>query len=215
MVEIPSMLRQAEHAALSKIVLSGSVLDVGGSKKSAYPSLMQGSYTLTTVNIDPKALPDITADLERPLPLPAAGYDVALLINVLEHIYEYRQLLRECVRVLKPDGRMVIVMPFLFPVHPSPRDFWRFTHEALRRECEEAGLQKITIEPLGSGVLAARYLHIERLLPSPLRAIGYFSVRYLVLFFDALLARAALLFGKKYKPDDYALGYCLTARKST
>ena len=213
MFEIPSVLRKAEHNALSRITLTGAVLDVGGSKKSAYQRLFRGLYTLTTVNIDPNALPDITADLENPLPIREATYDAVLLINVLEHIFEYRQLLLESVRVLKPGGILVVVVPFLFPIHPSPRDFHRFTEYALRRKCGRIGLKSITIEVLGRGVFSVRYLLLERLMPLPLRLIGHFSIRFLALSFDIAFNRLARLFGKKYTFEDYALGYCLTARK--
>jgi hypothetical protein len=34
-------------------------------------------------------------------------------------------------RVLKPDGRIIVSVPFLFPVHDAPHDYWRFTKYAL------------------------------------------------------------------------------------
>ena len=76
-----------------------------------------------------------------------------------------------------------------------------------------AGLTGIRIEALGRGVFSARYLLIERLVPAPLRLIGYWSLRYVALILDAAFAWLARLSGRKYDPADYALGYCVTARK--
>lgn len=202
-----SLLRQAEHKALSTVTLNGSVLDLGGGKDAEYLSYIKGTFSVTTLNLDEDTRPDIFHDLETPLPIPDASYDHVLLINVLEHIYDYRQLLSEAARVVRPGGKIVIIVPFLFPVHPSPRDFWRFTDEALRRECEALSLSDITISPLGRGVFSAQFLFIDRLLPRPLRIIGFYIKRPLIYLADYLFARLARFLGKKYSPNEYALGY--------
>ncbi len=43
-----------------------------------------------------------------------AQFDVALLIAVVEHVYNQKHLFREVVRALKPDGRIVITTPTPF-----------------------------------------------------------------------------------------------------
>lgn len=210
---IPSLLRLEEHRAMSRITLSGRVLDLGGDKNSNYVTYFKGTFTTTTVNISEKSKPDIVHDLEHPIPLADASYDGALLINVLEHVFNYRQLLQESVRILRPGGTVVIVVPFLFPIHPSPYDFHRFTEMALRRECESAGLEHIEVWPLGSGVFAARYLMLDRLLPKPLRALNFYTFRYVVMLADTCVVRVVRMLGKKYVPGDYALGFCVHATK--
>jgi SAM-dependent methyltransferase len=193
-------------------MLEGSVLDLGGGARAEYHRFFPNAK-FTTVNIDEETKPDIVHDLEEPLPFANASYDHALLINVLEHVYGARELLRETARVVRPGGSAVIVVPFLFPLHPSPRDFWRWSEEALRRECEAAGLSVERATALGGGVFSARYVMLDRLLPSVLRLVGSYSVRYAALFADILFASLARSLGKKYRPSDYALGYCLVAKK--
>jgi SAM-dependent methyltransferase len=213
MAGIPSLLRLAEHRALAHVTLNGAVLDLGGDTNSEYLSFIQGSFTPTRVNFDPKTKPDIMHDLEQPLPVSNATYDGAVLFNVLEHIFEYRALLEESIRVLKPGGTILIVVPFLFPVHPSPDDFHRFTGSTLRKELERLGMQEIVIVPLGGGVWSARYLMLDRLLPKPLRLINFYTFRHLAEFFDRAMVSLANMSGKKYDPAHYALGFCVTATK--
>lgn len=205
------MLRDAEHKALKTLELSGSILDLGGDARSAYRGLISGNHTFTGVNLDLMAAAEITHDLELPLPLADASYDHVLLINVLEHVFEYRQLLSEAARVVRPGGNVVIVVPFLFPIHPSPSDFWRFTLQALERECVQAGLTVEKVTPLGSGVFAAQYVMIDRLLPVILRLFGYWVMRPIVLLLDRVFVVLARLLKKRYDPTDYSLGYFVKA----
>ena len=45
------------------------------------------------------------------LPLPAKAFDLVLSHEVLEHVQDDRQTIREIVRVLKPGGRLVLFCP--------------------------------------------------------------------------------------------------------
>ncbi|HEY0010301.1 MAG TPA: methyltransferase domain-containing protein [Candidatus Paceibacterota bacterium] len=212
-ITIPTLLRLAEHEALSKVRLTGDVVDLGGDARSGYRTYLTGEYRTTVVNLDHKARPDVVHDLEEPLPFPDGAFDHALLINVLEHVYGYRQLLGETARILKPGGSACIVVPFLFPVHPSPQDYWRFTKEALMRECAAAGFTVDRLTPLGKGLFAARYVMLDRLLPGPLRAITHYSLRYVSGLLDACFTALAHRLGKRYDPADYALGYFVHATR--
>lgn len=207
-----TILRKAEYRALQHISLAGSVIDLGGDARSEYHSLFKGNFSMTVANLGGATKPDITLDLEQPLPMPAESYDCALLINVLEHIFEYRQLLRETARVLRPQGRIVIVVPFLFPYHPSPNDYHRYTSATLQKSLSESGFTNISIVSLGTGVCAVRWVLIERLLPRFLRPLSLIF-NPLSGFFDRVFTKCAQHLGKKYNPSDYALGYVVTGEK--
>ena len=211
-MEIPSLLRIEEHRALSRIPLQGSVIDLGGDGRSAYRKLFPDVTKWYTVNMDLRAHPDLVHDLETPLPVQDNTYDNALLVNVLEHVYNHRQLLEEAICTVKKGGKIVVVVPFLFPVHPSPDDFNRFTASALKSMMERAGLSDIQVNPLGTGVFAARYVMVDRLLPFSLRFLRFFTVRFLVVVLDSLTKLFARILRKQYSADYYPIGYVVHAR---
>lgn len=213
-MEIPTLLRRAENAALEKMCLDGVIVDIGGDTKSSYRSNICGDHTFVTINLDQRAAPTIVHDLENPLPMENDVYDHALLVNVLEHVYKAEQLLRETVRVVKPAGQVVIVVPFIFPLHPSPKDYWRFTEDALRRLCGDSGISDVKITSLGSGVFAALFVLIDRLMPHSVRFLLQLLQPF-VYGFDWVFAHGARWMGKQYRPSDYPLGYVVVGRKST
>ena len=208
MRRFPSPLRDAEHKALAELTLSGRVLDLGGDQRSAYQRLFRGSFRLTTVNLDDEARPDIVHDLECPLPIPDEVYEHVLLINILEHIYDYKQLLSEASRVARRNGTVIIAVPFLYPIHRSPKvhDYRRFTDEALRNECAAVGLSIVQLEALGTGVLCAASSLLSRALPFP-RVFSFLAKPTRLI--DRLYARRA----RTNRPEHYPLGYLVVARK--
>lgn len=60
-------------------------------------------------------------------------YDIILCLNVLEHIYDFQTGVNNLHASLNKDGILVIAVPFTFPLHDEPIDFWRFTEHSLRK----------------------------------------------------------------------------------
>ena len=56
-------------------------------------------------------IPAIQANLEQPIPLPTGDYDWVLCIDVLEHLMNPRECLREAHRLLKSGGGLIINVP--------------------------------------------------------------------------------------------------------
>lgn len=152
-----SLFRQEEYRALSRLTIDGPILDVGGSKKSGYHELIQGNHTITTGNIDESYGIDVVFDAQERWPFEDASYNGVLFVNLLEHLYHYDRALAESFRVLRPGGVLAGVVPFMFNVHGSPSDYYRYTRFALERMFAEAGYEEIVIEELGTGAFSVVY----------------------------------------------------------
>ncbi len=84
------------------------------------------------LNLDLFPLPgvDLAADAEH-LPFPDGVFQRIECDAVLEHVERPEAILLEMERALKPGGFLHIVVPFAHPFHEYPRDYRRFTIDAL------------------------------------------------------------------------------------
>jgi O-antigen biosynthesis protein len=48
---------------------------------------------------------------ENPLPYPDEHFDAVLTLDVLEHLVDPEKILKECKRVMKPDGVLIVSIP--------------------------------------------------------------------------------------------------------
>ena len=93
---------------------------------------------------------NLIADISQMIPLDDSSADIAILSNVLEHVYDFQTLLGEIHRVLRPGGSILIVVPFMIKLHQLPYDFFRYTRHALERVGKEAGFSDIQVDELGN-----------------------------------------------------------------
>lgn len=168
-----SILRTCEYEKLEKTPVHGAVLDIGGSTKSGYHTLLHGAKQITTVNIDSTYGCDLVFDIQKPFPLESSSFDTVVSMNVLEHIFDFHPVFSEVYRVLKPGGRFVSSTPFMFHVHGSPDDYFRYTESALRELATRHGFIVERIETLGYGIFSLLWQTVGGGLPtSTLRNIG-------------------------------------------
>lgn len=80
---------------------------------------------------DNRANIDRHDDIED-LKFPDASFDAAVCWSVLEHVPHPHRAIAELRRILKPGGLIWVQLPFLFPYHESPNDYWRVTPDGLR-----------------------------------------------------------------------------------
>ncbi len=94
------------------------------------------------------ALPDLFWD-GKTIPLDNDSVDVVMATELFEHLPDIQSVLNEIKRVLKPGGLMFFTVPFLWPLHDTPYDEYRYTPFALERHFKVAGFSDISIKALG------------------------------------------------------------------
>jgi SAM-dependent methyltransferase len=129
--------------------IRGRVLDVGcGTKpyRRLFPAATQyyGTETHRTFTAGTQA--DVTAFGEA-LPFRAGAFDGVVCTEVLEHVPEPADFLREMVRVLRPGGVLLLTTPQTWGLHEEPYDFYRYTKYGLQYLFGKAGLEMVEVAP--------------------------------------------------------------------
>lgn len=88
---------------------------------------------------------DVYADLTKGVPLDNECADTLVSFQVMEHLPDTKFFLSECHRLLKPGGRIVITVPFMWQVHEAPHDYYRFTRHGLDYLLKDAGFDDVDI----------------------------------------------------------------------
>lgn len=73
-------------------------------------------------------------DMQR-LPYPDSTFDAVISDQVIEHVEDPMRAVNESHRVLKKGGIAIHTTCFINQFHPSPKDLWRFSPDALRFLC--------------------------------------------------------------------------------
>lgn len=172
------------------------ILDVGAGHGD-FASLFEGRNYLS-LDIVPYPEVDLVCDLTECIPFKANTFDMIVLMNVLEHVYRFHELLEAFSYLLKPGGLLVIAVPFLLKVHQAPFDFYRYTHYALTAMAQQHGFEIVLLEGyydpiflIGEGMRNVRFWVLSQL-PRPSR----WFVRGLLMLNDGLLALMRLPIGK-------------------
>ncbi len=71
------------------------------------------------------------------LPYKDNSFDFVISDQVIEHLDDPKKAIGESSRVLKKDGIAIHTTCFIIYLHPSPKDFWRFSSEALKFLCQD------------------------------------------------------------------------------
>jgi SAM-dependent methyltransferase len=158
--------------------LSGQLLDVGcGSMpyRELFDVQRYVGLDIDTPESRARGVADCLYD-GTTFPLESARFDAVVCNQVLEHVFNPEEFLGEIARVLKPGGRLLLTVPFVWDEHEQPHDFARYTSFGLRHLLEGNGFRVVQQHKLGAdaSVLAqlanAYVFKVSRRLWKPLRA---------------------------------------------
>jgi SAM-dependent methyltransferase len=138
---------------------SPRLLDVGCGVKPYYPFFAGVVSEYVGVDVVENPAAELLGPVEA-LPVEDASFDVVLCTQVLEHCDDPAQAVRELRRVIRPGGRVLASTHGVQVYHPSPADYWRWTHEGLHRLfTTSAGWSTVAVEPAaGTGSALAMLL---------------------------------------------------------
>jgi hypothetical protein len=110
-------------------------------------------------------------------------------------------------RLLKPAGKIILGVPFLYWIHEAPHDYYRYTKFALENFCQRNGLKVLYLEPYGG----APEVVID--IVSKLVVYSRRRTKYWAAIAGAYMNSAV---GQRLSANtrlEFPLGYCLVAEK--
>jgi len=195
------------NQVIKDLEIGGEILDLGAkSPISSYNRWFKkkADCHYTYIDLFSQSADVVNADLEQPWPKFDQQFDYILCFNLLEHIYNFENVLTESYKNLKSPGQLIGSVPFLGAYHADPHDYFRYTHESLERLLKQAGFNQVVIYFLGFGPFYAAWSQYEFIFPNWLRGIG--------VSFNILLDLIFLKFYPRYK-HKFADGYLFVATK--
>lgn len=149
---------------------AGTVLDVGCGAQP-YRRLLSGAVRYLGIDTaDAKQrfgydVPNVQYFAGSVWPVADATVDVVLATETLEHVPDPKLFLSEAHRSLKPDGALILTVPFAARWHYIPHDYWRFTPSGMERLLESEGFDDIHVFARGNELTVACYKVMGVILP--------------------------------------------------
>ena len=76
------------------------------------------------------------------LPIRDESVDIVFATQVIEHVRNPHLMVRECRRILRLNGYLILSGPFFWPLHEEPYDFFRFTKYGFEQLLKDAGFSQ-------------------------------------------------------------------------
>jgi SAM-dependent methyltransferase len=141
------------------------LVDVGCGEKPYEP--LFALYASSYVGVDPVENPyaEVQGYVED-LPLPDGSSDLTLCIQVFEHCDDPPRAVSELARITAPGGRVLVSTHGVMAYHPSPADYWRWTHAGLEKLFRDnAAWASVRVTPASGttaclGMIASLYLDL-------------------------------------------------------
>ncbi len=149
---------------------SGDVVDVGCGAQP-YRELFSSDVRYRGIDTDraPEefgySVSDTTYYDGKRWPLQDDSVDVALATETLEHVEVLSEFLSEAARCIRPNGQLILTVPFSARWHFIPWDYWRFTPSGLSTILRPHGFNATHIWARGNAVTVACYKLIALILP--------------------------------------------------
>lgn len=134
----------------------GNLLDIGCGKMPYRDYVLENSEIRKYIGLDienalqydESVKPDFTWN-GITMPFNDNSFECAFGTEVLEHCPQPEIVLKEVLRVLKPNGFFFFTVPFLWNLHEVPYDEYRYTPFSLQRHLENAGFIEIEVKATG------------------------------------------------------------------
>lgn len=134
--------------------MNGRLLDVGCGRKPYREMFSTTEYVGLEIDSSEsraKRQADFFYD-GNSFPFADQDFDGVLCNQVLEHVFTPSRFLSEIHRVLKPDGLLLLTVPFVWDEHEQPWDYARYSSFGLKSLLEKNGFEVLEQQKINADV---------------------------------------------------------------
>ena len=132
-------------------LVAEEVIDLGAGDSPFADIIASRAQRYDTLDVTTEKQPvTYVSDIQHMPEVPSERYDVAVCLQVLEHVPNPGAALRESHRILRPGGHLILSVPHLSRLHDEPHDYYRYTNHGLTYLAKQAGFCVEKVIPYGS-----------------------------------------------------------------
>ena len=131
--------RKLKHSPYDFLPTGGTIFDIGSKDERGVYSFgkpPEGSKVICVDIADGPGV-DLVADAHDLNMVEDNSIDCVITISTVEHVRYPQKVVKEIHRILKPGGIIYLSVPFVFPFHSDPFDFYRFSSDGVEILCED------------------------------------------------------------------------------
>lgn len=209
--------RLLNNLAIAELMpnLKGTIIEIGATRYGNHKRFSDPHQQYVTSNIMPEQGCILLDAME--MSLPDNSVDNFVSVVSLEHMSYPWKAIDEIHRTLKPGGKLLLVVPFMYPFHAAPSDYFRFSYEGL-----EIMLKKFKIihqEALGN-IFSTCALFLQHPLSNNISQSNV-KKKYIKNFMAILIIALCRVVGIIFyllsfviqSPDNYTSLYCFLVKK--
>jgi SAM-dependent methyltransferase len=132
------MFKKLEHNPYEFLQPGATIFDIGSKGERGIYAFgpPPANSRLVCVDIAPGPGVDLVADAHDLNMVANESVDCVITISTLEHVRYPQKVVSEIHRILRPGGIIYVSVPFVFPFHSDPDDFYRFSCDGVKILCE-------------------------------------------------------------------------------
>lgn len=189
-------------------------LDIGSGNKP-YIKMFPNCFTVDVAE-RPGVPLNFIADAHDLSVIPSQSFDIVLCTEVLEHLHSPHKAIAEFKRILKPGGLLILTTRFVYPLHETPIDYYRYTKYGLKFLLQEFDIIELREETNTIETLAVLFQRLgfqcTTLYAKPLKLFWFLLAKFTMLFKNVLTHEYGDIHHSNLEPNILSSGYYVAAR---
>lgn len=199
----PFLRKEFQEIGPSKTVLT---IGSGGEIHELLQSYSyKNNFKVISFDISEERNPDLLGDICT-YDFKGKKFDIIVIAEVLEHLHSPHLAIDNIQSILLENGKLILTVPFIFPIHEQPFDYYRYTKYGL-----EFLLQKfsnVSISERNSWIEAINVLLVRLIMDKQLISRLLAPIFIIIAFLNLPIV---WLISKLIKTDFITTGYLVTA----